>query len=108
MSLDERRCKPCEEGIQPVGEEEANLFIEQLRDWTLCSDHILREYSFKDFKTGLWFVNEVGKIAEAENHHPDVYLSWGKVRIKITTHAIGGLSENDFILAAKINRLTMA
>lgn len=75
--------------------------------WTLANDYlsISREFTFKDFKDALVFTDKVGALAESEGHHPDIALSWGKVGISLSTHAIGGLSENDFILAAKIDQL---
>lgn len=76
-----------------------------LKDWILSDDakRISKKYAFKDFKEALAFVNAVGAIAEQEGHHPDIELGWGKVSITLTTHAIGGLSQNDFIVAAKID-----
>jgi len=81
----------------------------QVSGWQVVNDHHLeKSYSFPDFKTALDFVNRVGEIAEQEGHHPDLYLSWGKVGVKTWTHKIDGLTESDFILAAKIDHLTGA
>lgn len=75
-------------------------------DWKVVNEHHLeKEYQFKDFKEALDFTNQIGALAEEEGHHPDIHLGWGKVRIALWTHKINGLSENDFILAAKISRL---
>jgi 4a-hydroxytetrahydrobiopterin dehydratase len=80
--------------------------LSQLKGWTVVDEHHLtKTYKFKDFAGPLAFVNEVGAIAEAEDHHPDLHLSWGKVAIELWTHKIGGLSESDFILAAKIDQI---
>lgn len=91
--------------MPPLNKIEAEVLLKQVPGWSLNEDtaHISREYTFKDFKKALAFVNGVGAIAEEEGHHPDVALSWGRVEIRLTTHAIKGLSENDFILAAKID-----
>ena len=79
--------------------------MQEVPGWELSADakKISRKYKFKNFKEALVFVNKIGDIAEAEGHHPDLSFGWGKVTIELMTHAIGGLSENDFILAAKIN-----
>ena len=78
-----------------------------VKDWMLAEDakSISKNFKFKDFKEALAFVNKVGDIAESEGHHPDIELGWGKVTITLSTHAIGGLSQNDFIVAAKINNI---
>ena len=80
--------------------------LRQLSGWKLVKNHHLeQEFSFPDFKTALHFVNSVGKIAEKEGHHPDLYLAWGKVGVKIWTHKVDGLTESDFVLAAKVEAL---
>lgn len=106
-SLAEKECVPCEGGVPPLeGEELERLRRELDADWQVVDDHHLeKEFRFDDFAGALAFVNRVGELAEAEGHHPDVYLTWGKVRLRIWTHAIDGLSENDFVLAAKIEEL---
>jgi len=77
----------------------------QVKDWEVIKNHhIEREFQFPDFKTALGFVDKVGAIAEEQGHHPDIFLAWGKVRVSIWTHKIDGLTESDFILAAKIDR----
>ncbi len=78
----------------------------QVDHWTVSNDHhIEKEFEFPDFKTALAFVNKVGEIAESQGHHPDIFLAWGQVGVKIWTHKIDGLTESDFILAAKIDEL---
>ncbi|MGE3802990.1 MAG: 4a-hydroxytetrahydrobiopterin dehydratase [Candidatus Kapaibacterium sp.] len=105
--LAEKHCIPCRGGVPPLKGEE----IEQLRDqlggdWEVVEEHHLqKEFSFDDFVSALEFTNRVGAIAEAEGHHPDIYLAWGKVRITIWTHKIDGLTESDFILAAKVEEI---
>jgi len=104
--LAEKKCVPCEGGVPPLDEPTARRYLASLTGWNLADGkRIRKEFAFKDFARALAFVNRVGAIAEAEGHHPDILIhSWNRVRLDITTHAIGGLSENDFILAAKIDR----
>lgn len=105
-SLIEKTCVPCVGGVSPLSCVQANKLLEQTPDWQIVNDHHLnRHFKFKDFKTALYFVNKVGEISEQENHHPDIYLSYGKVQIDILTHKINGLTENDFILAAKVSNI---
>ncbi len=104
--LKHKKCVPCEGGVKALIPDEYNAFLErELKGWDVKDEKVLeKEYKFKDFKEALKFVNKVGGIAESEGHHPDIYLhNWNKVKISLTTHAIGGLSENDFILASKID-----
>jgi 4a-hydroxytetrahydrobiopterin dehydratase len=106
--LADKHCVPCEDdGFPALTPEQAKDFIEHTPLWSLNeeSTSIHRVFRFADFKTALAFVNEVGKVAEEEWHHPDIKLGWGKVEVKITTHSIKGLSENDFIVAAKVDLL---
>ena len=104
--LAQKKCTPCREGTPPVKGEKLKELLSQLKGWTVVDEHHLtRTYKFKDFSDALDFVNEVGAIAEEEDHHPDLHLSWGKVAIELWTHKIGGLSESDFILAAKIDQI---
>ena len=100
-------CEPCKIGSPPLTAEEIVLFIPQLsNDWKVIENrHLERQFRFADFKTALAFVVQVGAIAEAEGHHPDIYLGWGKVKITLSTHKIKGLSKNDFILATKIDKI---
>lgn len=95
-------CEPCEGGTPALKGEELRKMYGQLDGWTLANEHHLeKEYRFKDFLEALAFVNRLGEVAEQEGHHPDIFLTWGKVKVTLWTHSIGGLSENDFILAAK-------
>ncbi len=105
MDLGSKKCVPCEGGIDPFDQEQIKPYLEVVPGWKVSDDStsIHRDYTFKDFAEALAFVNKVGSIAESEGHHPDITLGWGKVGITLTTHAIKGLSENDFILAYKID-----
>lgn len=106
MNLLDQKCVPCEGGVEPMTKTDAEAMLSfHLKDWILSDDakQISKKYVFKDFKEALTFVNKVGVIAEQEGHHPDIELGWGKVNITISTHAINGLSQNDFIVAAKID-----
>ncbi len=103
--LAEKQCVPCRGGISPLTAEEISPLTAQISDWEVVeSHHILKTFQSENFKSALDFVNRVGEIAEEQGHHPDLYLAWGKVEVKIWTHKINGLSESDFILAAKIDR----
>jgi 4a-hydroxytetrahydrobiopterin dehydratase len=100
--LANRKCEPCEAGFPALKGEELRRLYGQLEGWTVVNEHHLeKEYRFKDFADALAFVNRLGAAAEAEGHHPDIFLTWGKVGVTLWTHSVGGLSENDFILAAK-------
>jgi 4a-hydroxytetrahydrobiopterin dehydratase len=106
MSLVEKHCVPCRGGVPPLQGEELEKMKAEVPNWRVADGHHLtRSFSFPDFKSALDFVNRVGAVAEAEGHHPDLYLAWGKVDVKTWTHKIDGLTESDFILAAKIERL---
>ncbi len=102
-----KTCEPCRGGIPPMTPDEAKAQLDQVPGWELNADatRIERSFSFGNFRTALDFVNEVGELAEGEGHHPEIHFGWGYCRIEIYTHKIGGLHENDFILAAKINDL---
>jgi len=105
--LAEKKCAPCEGGTPPIAGAEAERLLAQLKGWKLAGGgkELEKEYRFPDFRQALDFVNRLGEVAESEGHHPDLYLTWGKVRVSLSTHSIGGLSENDFILAAKADRV---
>jgi len=106
MNLEKKKCKPCEGGVKPLKGKELRKYIKEVDSWKAQNEHhIVKAFKFKDFKQALKFTNEVGELAEKEGHHPDILLSWGRVKIKLWTHAIAGLSENDFILAKKIDLL---
>jgi len=101
--LAKKHCVPCRGGIPPLKGSQITELMELLgMGWQAVEEHHLeKEYTFEDFAQALDFTNRVGAIAEAEGHHPDIYLSWGRVRLTIWTHKIDGLTESDFILAAK-------
>ncbi|MES2213441.1 MAG: 4a-hydroxytetrahydrobiopterin dehydratase [Patescibacteria group bacterium] len=106
INLTEQKCVPCEGGVDPIVRDDAEILLKHIPDWELASDYasISRKYEFRDFASAIEFVNKVAEIAEDEGHHPDIHLTEYKyVTIVLTTHAIGGLSNNDFILAAKID-----
>jgi len=104
--LAEKQCVPCRGGIPALRGAELEALKKQVPGWEVVSDHHLKKaFSFPDFQRALDFVNRVGAIAEEQGHHPDIFLAWGKAEITIWTHAIDGLTESDFILAAKIERL---
>jgi len=102
-----KECVPCKGGVPPLKGEDLRKVKQQLgRDWTVPDEHHLeKEFAFKNFRQALDFTVRVGELAERVGHHPDLYLSWGKVKINIWTHKINGLTESDFILAAKIEEL---
>ncbi len=106
-ALAEKECVPCKGGIPPVKGEELRELNQQLEPgWRIVDEHHLeKEFKFKDFREALNFTNRVGELAEAQGHHPDIYLSWGKVKLTIWTHKVGGLTESDFVLAAKADKL---
>ena len=105
-SLTQKSCVPCRGGVPPLKGKALETLCREVADWKVVEDHhLVKNFRFKDFKTALDFVNQVGELSEREWHHPDLVLAWGKVNVKIYTHKIDGLSENDFILAAKIDCL---
>lgn len=104
--LASKTCVPCRGGVPPLGGPELRQYQSQVPGWEVRNEHHLhRVYSFPDFRTALAFVNRVGELAEQQGHHPDLLLSWGKVEVTTWTHKIDGLTESDFILAAKIEQL---
>ena len=115
MDLAQRSCVPCKGGVPPLTEDERRPLLLQIdRDWSVFErpdekhDSIAllaRSYSFKNFAEAMSFANGVATIAEEQNHHPDLFIAWGRVGVEIWTHKIGGLTESDFIFAAKCDRL---
>jgi len=104
--LAERECVPCRGGVPPMKGAEIRPLLNQLANWEAVGEHHLRkEYRFKNFRESLDFVNRVGVLAENQGHHPDICFGWGKAEITIWTHKIDGLTESDFVLAAKIDKL---
>lgn len=104
--LAERQCVPCRGGAPPLAGKEIEILLAQLDGWQVAKQHhLLKTYSFKNFRESLEFVNRVGELAEAQGHHPDICFGWGKAEVTIWTHKIDGLTESDFVLAAKIDKL---
>ena len=108
--LSSKKCIPCEGGIPAFNEEQINNFLKKIDNWSAEKDeegkfYLIKEFEFKNFLGSQDFVNKVGDLAEKEGHHPDLYYGWGYAKVKIYTHAIGGLAESDFILAAKIDKI---
>ncbi len=107
--LADRKCVPCHGGVPRLTHGEMREMAARLPQWQVVDGHhIEREYTFKDFVSALDFVNRAGAIAEEQGHHPDIYLTWGKAKFQIYTHAVQGLAESDFVLGAKIERLLTA
>ncbi len=105
--LSAQECVPCKGGVPPLRGEELTRLNQQLEEgWQLVDEHHLeKEYRFKNFVEALAFANQVGELAEEQNHHPDIFLTWGLVRLTIWTHKIDGLTESDFVWAAKADAL---
>lgn len=102
--LKNKQCKPCEAGATAMEAEEIKNYLLQIESWEfLDSNKITKEFKFEDFKEAMEFVNKVAELAEAEGHHPDIEIHYNKVVITLWTHSVHGLSENDFILASKID-----
>jgi 4a-hydroxytetrahydrobiopterin dehydratase len=108
--LAKKKCVPCQGGIPPLKGDDLRRLAEQLGGgWQVVEEHHLeKEYRFPDFRAALEFTNRLGEIAESEGHHPDILLSWGRVHVSIFTHKIDGLTESDFILAAKYDECHQA
>ena len=104
--LAQKTCIPCKGGVPPLKGEELKTLLEKLRNnWNLIEEHHLeKEYLFNNFREGLDFTIKVGELAENQGHHPDIYLAWGKVRLTVWTHKTDGLTESDFIFAAKADQ----
>ena len=106
----DKKCSPCEGGVDPLDISEIHKYQKKVDGWDITQNEkkiylLEKKFVFKNFLESQNFVNEVGKISESEGHHPDIIFGWGYAKINITTHAIEGLSENDFILAAKIDKV---
>jgi 4a-hydroxytetrahydrobiopterin dehydratase len=101
-----KTCQPCKGGVPPLAGAELDALAKQVPQWKVVdAHHITRTFSFPDFKQALAFVNKAGAIAEEQGHHPDIFLTWGKAEVTTYTHKINRLTESDFILAAKIDKL---
>ena len=108
--LSEKKCIPCEGDIPPFNTEEIHKYLKKVDGWDVKNDnddvyYLIKEFKFKNFSESQNFINKVGEIAETEGHHPDIWFGWGYAKIKIFTHAIKGLHESDFVLAAKIDKI---
>jgi 4a-hydroxytetrahydrobiopterin dehydratase len=106
MSLAEKSCVPCKGGTPPLKGQALEDLHREVPDWEVINEHHLkRAFKFPDFMKALAFVNKVGEVAEKEGHHPDILLGWGKAEVTTWTHSVDGLTESDFILAAKVDRI---
>jgi 4a-hydroxytetrahydrobiopterin dehydratase len=104
--LANKTCVPCRGDVPPLAGEELHNLSHQLPEWKVVDNHhITRAFRFPDFKSALEFVNRVGAVAEEQGHHPDILLGWGKVEITLWTHKVDGLTESDFVMAAKIDQV---
>lgn len=108
MSLRAKHCVPCEGGVPKLGPSDVARLAPEVPGWTVRDDKLHRAFTFRDFVAAMGFVNRMAEVAEAEGHHPDFAVHYREVQVSIWTHAIGGLSENDFILAAKIDAVESA
>ena len=109
--LADKKCIPCEGGIPSFDTNEIHKYLKKVDGWDVKADddkiyYLIKEFKFKNFLESQNFVNKVGQIAETEGHHPDIWYGWGYAKIKIFTHAIKGLHESDFVLAAKVDRIS--
>ena len=105
MDLTKKRCVPCEAGTPPLEMLKVNQLLKEIPTWTLKEGHLFKKFKFKNFAEAMKFVNKIAQIAEQEGHHPDFCVHYNKVEVELWTHVINGLSENDFIVAAKIDEL---
>ena len=108
--LANKKCIPCEGNIPPFSQNEIHKYLKKIDGWDVLEDkidgfHLIKNFKFDNFLESQSFINKVGDIAEQEGHHPDIWFGWGYAKIKIQTHAINGLHESDFVLAAKIDRI---
>lgn len=107
-NLADKSCVPCQGGVPPLAPPAIRTLLDQLGEGWTCVDnhHLEKEFRFKNFAEALAFTNRVGAIAEAQGHHPDIHLAWGRAKVQVWTHKINGLTESDFIFAAKVSTLT--
>ena len=105
MNLTQKKCVPCEAGTPPLKDEEIKSLLGQIPTWQLKDGHLYKKFKFKNFAEAIKFVNAVANVAEQERHHPDFCVHYNRVDVELWTHAINGLSENDFIVAAKIDKI---
>jgi 4a-hydroxytetrahydrobiopterin dehydratase len=105
-NLADQKCVPCRGGVPPLTREEIQPLLAQLDGWQIEEDQkLVKSYKLKNWVEAVAFVNRITSVAEAENHHPDLYVRWGEVRVYLWTHKINGLTESDFFMAAKIDRV---
>jgi 4a-hydroxytetrahydrobiopterin dehydratase len=103
--LSDMKCAPVDRKSPPMSAAEAEKMMEEIPGWSLSGATLARDYKFKDFSGAMEFINRVAGLADREDHHPDMHISYSRVKLELSTHAIGGLSMNDFIMAAKLNML---
>ena len=106
MDLSQKKCIPCQKGTPKLGPEAAEALRKEVPSWDIQNEKLIKQYKFKNFNQAMAFINRMADIAEMEGHHPDFHVHYNKVEVEIWTHAIDGLSENDFILAAKLDRVS--
>ena len=107
--LAKKQCVPCRGDVPPLAPTKVRALLSELEDWTIEQEyHLTRTFSFPDFAEALAFTNRVGAIAEEQGHHPDIHLAWGKVKVEVWTHKIKGLTESDFIFAAKVEEAAIS
>jgi 4a-hydroxytetrahydrobiopterin dehydratase len=105
MALAEQKCEPYRAGTMPLPQDRAEELLEEIPLWTLEDKMVQREFRFNDFRESIAFVNKVAEVAEEQDHHPDIHISYNRVLLELSTHKIGGLTDNDFILAARVDRI---
>lgn len=106
MKLRDKKCDCTTKNVERLNQKGIDELLKEVDGWSIDENkHLKKQYKFPDFRTALEFVNQLGAIAEEQNHHPDIYLQWGKVTVEIYTHVVKGLTDNDFILAAKYDAL---
>ena len=106
--LAKQKCVPCRGGTPPLSAEQVKAYLAAVPEWRVSADgkQIARTFTYKDFIQAMKFVNKVAEVAEEQGHHPDIHIHWNKVELVLWTHSIGGLHENDFVMAARLERLT--
>lgn len=109
MKLSEKKCEPCKGAVPAMAEAELSRYAREIPDWEIVEgSRLVRRFKFSNFAKPMKLANEIAELAESEHHHPDLHIGWGKLTIELWTHASGGLTQNDFILAAKIDEIVSA